>query len=110
MTPRERAERDAQLDTQLEELAGPEATVEPEHPVLRAAKAQAAVFLTDPRYEDLRTVLQGVAGGNLEPQPLLGPAVNATLSEYAIFRAGARAQHAIVEHLALAYRQEQEEP
>lgn len=109
MSPERAAERRKQLGAALDAQSGYEQpVVQATDPGMRAAQREARAFISDPAYRNFRVVLRTLAHGNLEPQPLLGPCPGATLSEYAVFRAGVRAMYDVTAILSRQATQEDE--
>ena len=103
------ADRQRRRDAAIERQAGYEQpVVEATDPGMRAAQREARAFVSDPAYRNFRVVLRTLAHGNLEPQPLLGPCPGATLSEYAMFRAGVRAMYDVTAILSRQATQEEQ--
>ena len=102
MTPEARRHRQSLIDSQLEELAGPVPAHDAGNDAHRRKLCQqAAHFLVDPSYSALRHHMRHVACSGIEPQPDLGQFNGGTVSEHAVFRAGANQMFRMIGRLAM---------
>ena len=102
LSPEARRHRQALIDAQLEELAGPAPAHEAGNEMHRRKLChEAAQLLVDPGYKTLLAHMRHVACSTLEPQPDLGTFNGGTVSEHAVFRAGASQMFRMIGRLAM---------
>ena len=100
--PSDTLRRTAAIDTQLEELAGPQPSRRDGHDPHRSRLCkQAAAFLLDEGYADLVAHLRHVACSTPEEAPGLGTLPDAAMTEYVLFRAGATQMFRMIGRLAM---------